>query len=235
MIKKILGIGSCRLLTPLYLLNSENVQVYNSLKNWFIENSFQGCNFLGKLHNTKEVIQFIELVLGKISLSDEILSLYLTSFSNYRCPTVLRENNPKKILQNIQDNFNKIDKIFIEISSIKTYKYNNRYVFCEHISSKNPFISNYKSLMNIQDKDEIIGDLEKIVFVSHFNIGGIKNRLIIKEQLEIICKKYDIPLILPYEQLDIINKKYLLQNDLLHYSQEGIEKIKLEYNKFINL
>lgn len=51
--KKYLGIGSCRLLTPLYYLNSKDICVYNSLKNWSIKHTFQGNYFLGKLHNTK--------------------------------------------------------------------------------------------------------------------------------------------------------------------------------------
>lgn len=96
--------------------------------------------------------------------------------------------------------------------------------------------------MYTHDKNEIIDDLEKIIeligsnkiiFVSHFNISGIKNRLIIKESLEFVCKKYNIPLILPYEYLDIKNKKHLLQNDLLLYSHKGIEEIKNKYQKYL--
>lgn len=240
--KKYLGIGSCRVLTPLYYLNSKDICIYNSLKNWYIKPTFQGNYFIGKLYNTKEIIQLIELLLGKITLSNEILSLFLTSFSSFRCPGVLREKNPEQIIKNIKDDFNNIDKVFIEVSSIKCYKYKNKYVFLEHISSKNPYISNLSSLLYTQDKNEIIEDLEyiiqligsnKIIFVSHFNISGIKNRLIIKESLEFVSKKYNIPLILPYEDLDIKNNKYILKDDLLHYSLEGIENIKNEYKKYL--
>lgn len=53
-------------------------------------------------------------------------------------------------MKNIKEDFENIDKIFIEISSIKVFKYKNnseecdegKYVFIEHISSKNPYISN---------------------------------------------------------------------------------------------
>lgn len=185
----------------------------------------------------------IKFLKGEIILSNEILSLFLTSFSKFRCPGVPREINPKIIQKNIKDNFNNIDKFFIEISSIKSYLYKNNSVFVEHIASKNPYISDYKSLMYKQDENEIINDLEKIiellgskkiVFVSHFNISGIKNRLIIKKSLEFVCKKYDIPLILPYEHLNIAKNKYLLQNDLLHYSLDGIEKIKIEFEKYMD-
>lgn len=55
--KYFLAIGSCRILTPLYYTNSNNRIVYNSLKNWYIKPLFKGNHFLGKLHNTKEIIQ----------------------------------------------------------------------------------------------------------------------------------------------------------------------------------
>ena len=216
--------------------------MYNSLLNWQVKRTFQGNNFLGKLHNTKEIIQFIQLLLGKINLSKEILSLFLTSFSTFRCPTVPREKNPEQIIKTIKDDFHNLEKVFIEISSIKCFRYKNQYVFIEHISSKNPYIDNWSSLMYTQDKNELIHDLEyiveligsnNIVFVSHFNISGIKNRFIIKESLEFVSQKYNIPLILPYEDLDIENNKHILQKDFLHYSLEGIENIKNEYKKYM--
>ena len=239
--KKYLGIGSCRLLTPLHYLNSKDVCIYNSLKNWYIKNTFQGNQFIGKLHNTKEIIQLIELLKGKITLSNEMLSLFLTSFSKFRCPRAPREKYSEQIIKNIKDNFNKLDKIFIEISSIKCYMYKNKPVNLEHISGC-PFIEDYKSLMYKQDKNEIINDLEyiieligsnKLIFVSHFNISGIQNRLTIKESLEFVCKKYNIPLILPYEHLDLKNKGYLLQGDLLHYTFEGVDVATNEYKKYL--
>jgi len=232
--KYFMGIGSCRILTPLYHNNSDDVYVFNSLKNWYVERLFQGNHFLGKLHNTKEIIQFIKLIKNQITLSDEILSLFLTSFSKFRFPKVPREENPGKILRIIQKNLHKISKFIIEISSIKVYLYKKNPVFIEHISSKNPYISNFESLKYEQQENEILNDLEeivkllgseKIVFVSHFNIPGIKNREIIKKSLKIICDKYQIPLILPYENLNIKNNHNILQKDQLHYSLEGVQKM----------
>lgn len=233
--KKYLGIGSCRILTPLFYLNNKDRIIYNTLENWYVKPCFTGNHFLGKLHNTKEIIQFIRLIKGDITLPTEVLSLFLTSFSSFRLPKIKREKNPEEILNEIKNNFNEIDKFFIEISSIKTFIYKNNAVFLEHISSNNPFIKNYKELEHIQSKEELLEDLDeivkllgekKVVFISHFNFDGINNRQIIKDALLFISKKYEIPVILPYEDLKIKEDKKILQNDLLHYTFYGLEKIK---------
>ena len=42
--------------------------------------NFKGINFLGKLHNTKQHIQFIKFIKGEIELPNNILECFLTSF-----------------------------------------------------------------------------------------------------------------------------------------------------------
>ena len=244
--KYYLGIGSCRILTPLFYLNNANRVIYNSLINWYERKAFIGNHFMGKLHNTKEIIQFIKLIKGDINLSDKVMKLFLTSFSiSIFHKNVPREKNPenalKRIINQFKKNYLSIEKIFIEISSLKIYKYCDNYVMLEHISHKNPYINDYKSLMYKQDENELINDLElivdllgstKIVFVSHINYPALNNRLIIKKSLEFICNKYNIPLILPYEEVLNKNNK-LLQKDLLHYTIEGIDKIKDKLEEYM--
>ena len=199
---KVLGIGSCRILTPLFKLykSNKNIHIHNCLENFFEKQTFTGNNFLGKLHNSKEIIQFINFIKNNITLPQEILKLFLTAFSKYRCPNIERENNPSKILKDIQNDFNNISTIFIEISSIKIYKFKNYFVNVEHISSPNPYINDYKNIMYIQTKEDLISDLKniidiignkKIVFITHLNIHNIQNRIIIKESIEYVTLHFN--------------------------------------------
>ena len=84
---KILGIGSCRILTPLYKLykSNKNIVIHNCLENFFEKQTFTGNNFLGKLHNSKEIIQFLKFLKNDIILPERILKLFLTGFSRFRC------------------------------------------------------------------------------------------------------------------------------------------------------
>jgi len=45
--------------------------------------NFVGINFLGKLHNTKQHIQFIKFIKDEIILSDDILSKFLRSYGGW--------------------------------------------------------------------------------------------------------------------------------------------------------
>jgi hypothetical protein len=64
---KIFSSGSCRLLATINNGYDKVVPIHSMFHN------FVGINFLGKLHNTKQHIQFIK---------DDILSKFLTSYSN---------------------------------------------------------------------------------------------------------------------------------------------------------
>ena len=241
--KIILGIGSCRILTPLYKLYKSNndIFIHNCLENFFEKQTFTGNNFLGKLHNSKEIIQFLKVLKNDIILPEKILKLFLTAFSNFRCPNIERENNPNQILKDIQNDFNDISTFFIEISSIKIYEYENFFVNLEHISSPNPYINNYKNIMYTQTKDNLISDLKniidiignkKIVFITHLNINNITNRSIIKESIEFVtlhCNNNNIYMIDP---ITIIHKKNLLEDEL-HFNIEGINEYKNFLTKYI--
>jgi hypothetical protein len=242
--KIILGIGSCRILTPLYKLfkSNNNFLIHNCLENFFEKQTFTGNNFLGKLHNSKEIIQFLKVLKNDIILPETILTLFLTAFSNFRCPYIERENNPNQILKDIQNDFNNISTFFIEISSIKIYEYENFFVNLEHISSPNPYINNYKNIMYIQTKKDLITDLKniidiignkKIVFITHLNINNITNRLIIKESIEFVTLHFNINNnIYMIDPITIINKKNVLEDEL-HFNIEGINEYKNFLIKFV--
>ena len=68
---KIFYSGSCRLVTTINNGFNKVVPIHSMFHN------FVGINFLGKLHNTKQHIQFIK---DEIILPDDILSKFLTSY-----------------------------------------------------------------------------------------------------------------------------------------------------------
>ena len=73
---KIFSSGSCRLVTTINNGYDKVVPIHSMFCN------FVGINFLGKLHNTKQHIQFIKFIKDEIILPDDILSKFLTSYSN---------------------------------------------------------------------------------------------------------------------------------------------------------
>jgi hypothetical protein len=68
--------------------------------------NFIGANFIGKLHNTKQHIQFIKFIKDEITLSSDILSKFLTSYSNISGCEDLSLLPIKK--ENIKNQFKKI-------------------------------------------------------------------------------------------------------------------------------
>lgn len=72
--KKIFCSGSCRLLTTINNGNYKVVPIHSMFYN------FVGINFLGKLHNTKQHIQFIKFIKDEIILPNDILIKFLTSY-----------------------------------------------------------------------------------------------------------------------------------------------------------
>ena len=73
---KIFSSGSCRLVTTINNGYDKVFPIHSMFYN------FVGINFLGKLHNTKQHIQFIKFIKDEIILSDDILTKFLTSYSN---------------------------------------------------------------------------------------------------------------------------------------------------------
>ena len=64
---KIFASGSCRLLTTITNGYDKVTPIHSLFYN------FSGANFLGKLHNTKQHIQFIKFIKNEIIIPDDIL------------------------------------------------------------------------------------------------------------------------------------------------------------------
>ena len=73
---KIFASGSCRLLKTINNGYDKVTPIHSLFYN------FSGVNFLGKLHNTKQHIQFIKFIKNEIIIPDDILAKFLTSYNS---------------------------------------------------------------------------------------------------------------------------------------------------------
>jgi hypothetical protein len=171
---KVFASGSCRVLGVLN--NGYNmIEPIHSLYYNFI-----GINFLGKAHNIKQHIQFIQFIKDEITIPETILKCFLTSYScldtdaskkyikNYNLPMI-----DKTMLPGMKDaiklEFNDCDTYIFEICSLKLYEKDGFQV-------QNELADQYS--VRIQTADELYADLEslcslipenkKIVFQTHF-------------------------------------------------------------------
>ena len=86
-----------------------------------MDHNFIGNNFMGKLHDIEQHIQFIKYLKNEITIPKKILSLFLTTYwkhiTNYK--NDCHRNLDK--LKEIQDKFEMTDIYIFEICSLKTY------------------------------------------------------------------------------------------------------------------
>jgi len=112
---KIFSSGSCRLVTTINNGYGKVVPIHSMFHN------FVGINFLGKLHNTKQHIQFIK---DEIILPYDILSKFLTSYGGYSGNFSSCEDKTLLPLKkdNIKKQFDECEWYLFEICSLKLYK-----------------------------------------------------------------------------------------------------------------
>lgn len=169
---KVFCSGSCRLLTTINTGRGLILPVHSMFHN------FAGVNFMGKLHNVKQHIQFIKYALGKIQLPKGILKKFLTSYSDKQFFNGSIENPlliPHK-LHNIKTDYNICEAYIFEICSIKIYTKKGFQVQSELTDE----YATYE-----QKEDELYADLmelcnlipknKKIVFMCHFRPNIIHN------------------------------------------------------------
>lgn len=170
--------GSCRLVTT---INNGRGKI-NPIHSMF--HNFVGINFLGKLHNTKQHIQFIKWINDEIELPLDILSSFLTLYGIYGdskaretyviSPQLLNENTIKK--KNIKDAFNNCDYYIFEICSLKLYEKNGYQVQFELTDHYNCLIQSETDLYNdLQILQGLIPKGKKIIFQIHFRPNIIYN------------------------------------------------------------
>ena len=200
--------------------------------------NFVGINFLGKLHNIKQHIQFIKFINDEITIPNEILSKFLTSYSH------LEHCEDKSLLplkkNNIKNQFNECDWYIFEICSLKLY-YNNGFQVQFELTDKYNF--------RLQTEEELLEDLKvirklipsnkKILFQVHFRPNIIFNdttkttekREIIFNTINKFCKNNENTYI--YDPSILLKKKnfYLMVIHIL--IKEDTDNVSIIYTIII--
>ena len=172
--------GSCRLLCSIDLSTYKLVHT--------VSYGFRGdTNFLGKLHNVKQHIQFINYINDKIDIPEHILEAFLSNYKNVRCnfgiSYIERESNVKQ-------KFNESNIYIFEICSLKLYEKDGYQVQFELTNDYNTILQTeedlYRDLIilrNLIPKEKIV------LFQCHFRPNIIYNDPSQKiEKREIIYK-----------------------------------------------
>jgi hypothetical protein len=232
---KIFVSGSCRLVTTINNGYDKVIPIHSMFHN------YAGVNFLGKLHNTKQHIQFIKFIKDEITIPNNILSSFLTSYSSIKCD----ECEDKSLLplkkQNIKNQFDECEWYLFEICSLKLYRNDDFEVQYELTND----YYNYK----LQTEEELLEDLhtlraliplnKKILFQVHFRPNIIfhnhnkiiKNREIIYNVVTRFCETNENTFIYDPSIL-LMSNQSLFDNDT-HFTHDGhIESFNYIYNNY---
>lgn len=224
--------GSCRLLKSI----NDGYGIISPIHSMF--HNFFGINFFGKLHSTKQHIQFIKWLNDDIQIPNEILPLFLTSYNTNKelnggnsfgvekMDAIETLQNKKEI---IKKNFNTCEVFIFEICSIKIFVKDNYYIQFENSTS---YDTEY-----IQSIDELLDDLEilynllpknsKVIFQTHFRPNIIYNdenkailaREMIYNTITKFCNKHSNTII--YDPSFLLNKNSTLFDGDTHYTESG--------------
>ena len=231
---KVFASGSCRLVISIHNGRGKIEPIHSMFYN------FIGVNFLGKLHNTKQHIQFIKWINDEIQLPQDILNSFLTSYSN------ANEIEDKQLIpvkkQKIKDAFNSCDYYIFEICSIKLYEKNGYQVQFEHtndyncvLQSENDLYDDLKILQNLIPKGK------KIIFEIHFRPNIIYNdvsktidkREIIYNVVNKFCNTNDNAYL--HDPSDILKINNSLFDGDTHFTHTGHEvNFNYIYDKFLH-
>lgn len=234
--KTIFASGSCRLLTTINYGYDKIIPLHSLFYN------FIGINFLGKLHNTKQHIQFIKFIQDKIIIPDNILSKFLTCYSDIKIENVIFQDKQTLYMNkdNINNNFNNCDLYIFEICSLKLYLNNNFQVQHELTTEYDTILQTaedlYQDLIIIRN---LIPVNKKILFQVHFrpniiynNNEIINNREIIYNVITDFCNNNKNSYI--YDPSILLRKNTNLFDGDTHFNNMGyIENFNYIYDNFI--
>jgi len=234
---KIFSSGSCRLVTTINNGYGKVTPIHSMFYN------FVGINFLGKLHNTKQHIQFIKFIKDEIILPDYILSKFLTSYGGYFGD--LSSCADKRFLplkkENIKQQFDECEWYLFEICSLKLYK-NNGFDVQFEVTNEYTYI--------LQTEEELLEDLKvirqliplnkKILFQVHFRPNIIYNdanktierREVLYNLITKFCEKNENTFI--YDPSILIKTNHSLFDGDTHFTNKGhIESFNYIYNNYL--
>jgi hypothetical protein len=234
---KVFCSGSCRLLTAIHNGHLKLQPIHSMFDN------FTGINFLGKLHNIKQHIQFIKWINGNIEIPKNILDKFLTSYglyNNSRDGMDASEVNPIK-KKNIETAFYDCDCYIFEICSLKIYEKSGYQVQFEltndyecSIQSETELYSDLKILR------DLIPEGKKIIFQIHFrpniihnnNTISIEKREIIYNVINNFCSMNKNTYL--YDPSVVLNKDNTLFDGDTHFNIRGLQtSFEYLYDNFI--
>lgn len=232
---KIFSSGSCRLVATINNGYAKVVPIHSMFHN------FVGINFLGKLHNTKQHIQFIKFIKDEITLPDDILSKFLTSYSNRfinRCGD--RSLLPLK-KDNIKKQFDECEWYLFEICSLKLYKNKGFEVQFELTNEYNYILQTEEELLeDLQVIRQLIPFNKKILFQIHFRPNIIYNdsnktiekREVLYNLINKFCEKNENTFI--YDPSILIKTNHSLFDGNTHFTPSGhVESFNYIYNNYL--
>jgi hypothetical protein len=230
---KLFASGSCRLVTTINNGYNKVVPIHSMFDN------FVGINFLGKLHNTKQHIQFIKFIKDDIILPNDILSKFLTSYSNFDgCENKLLLPDKKKCIKN---QFDECEWYLFEICSLKLYTNNGFEVQYELTNDYNYILQKEEELLeDLHTIRELIPLNKKIIFQVHFRPNiiyndtnkTIDNREVIYNVINKFCKKNINTYI--YDPSILLQQNYSFFDGDTHFTNSGhIESFNYIYNNYI--
>jgi len=202
--------------------------------------SFFYNKFPPRLHTTKEILNYL------VNYNNIDLNSNFVNFIYGGClhPQII--DIVKKYLKDSNNIFDNIDTIYIEISSLKNYLIDDKYLNAFYVEDYNIDKNNMKQIE--LSYDDIYNDLVKIkdLCINKFKIKRIKiithvnlklkktNNYILQRDKLInyllsICKKLEIDIILPDK---ILLSKYndIFLEDVLY---DGLHYSNIEYPKYI--
>jgi len=231
---KIFASGSCRLLTVISTGHNKVTPIHSMYYN------FVGTNFIGKLHNTKQHIQFIKFIMDEITLPPDILSYFLTSYSYL--PDIENKSLLPGKKENIRTQFLECEWYIFEICSLKLYK--NRGFEVQH-----ELTYNYEYI--IQTDKEFLEDLhiirglipanKKLLFQVHFRPNiiynntakTIENREKIYSIISSFCEMNENTFI--YDPSILLQANNSLFDGDIHFANNGhLESFNYIYNNYLN-
>jgi hypothetical protein len=200
-------------MTKIFISGSCRIQA--SLKDGFGKfetvHSYVGGNFLGKLHNTKQHIQFMRFIKDEIAVPDDILRNWLVVFAEYN-GEFSEDSSPIQRKQNIAKEIDNCDWYLFEICSLKIHKKNGFFVHFEHTTEPD----NY----TVQTEQELWDDLRKI----HEMIPANK---------KILFQTHFRPNIIYDDPAKIIEKRETIFNVVLAFCEETANTFILDPSNII--
>lgn len=233
---KIFSSGSCRLVTTINNGYDKVVPIHSMFRN------FVGVNFLGKLHNTKQHIQFIKFIKDEIIVPDDILTKFLTSYGGFNGKFTGCEDKSLLTIKkdNIKKQFDECEWYLFEICSLKLYKNKGFEVQFEVTNEWNLELQTEEELLeDLQVIRQLIPANKKLLFQVHFRPNiiyndpnkSIQQREVLYNLIHKFCDENENTFI--YDPSILIKTNHSLFDGDTHFTTRGhIESFNYIYNNY---